>query len=51
MATELKKSRNGRYPATLPPTKQKRMIVVNFMGYARKVPVKKQKFETLHDLF
>ena len=41
----------GSYPAALPHAKQKRMVAIDFMGYAKKVPVKKQKFKTFLDLF
>lgn len=55
LATELKKPLKGSYLAALPPTEQKRMIFIDFMGQdfinVRKVLVKKQKLKTFHDLF
>ena len=35
----------------LPPTNHHRNAIINFMAYARKVPIKKQNLKTYNDFF
>ena len=51
LANELKKSLTGTYPSSIPPKNElQKMIAIDFMAYAWKVPVKKQKLSTFQDL-
>ena len=50
LSTELMKPMREKYLAEIPPTEEERVIVIDFMGYARKVPVTKLKLKTFHDL-
>ena len=50
LATELKKPLKEKYLAEMPPTEEERVIVIDFMGYARKVLVTRLKLKTFYDL-
>ena len=50
LATELKGMTTEKAPAILPPTKHKRVVIIDFMAYVRKVPVKTLKLSTYSDL-
>ena len=50
LATELMKPLKEKYLAEIPPTEEERVTFIDFMGYARKVPVTKLKLKTFHDL-
>ena len=47
-ATEIKKLIDC--PSKLPPPTDNQMVIIDFMGYARKVPTKKLKLKTFSDL-
>ena len=49
LATELKKLFEGRSPKSLPATLHDRGIIIDFTGYARKVPTKKANLKTFLD--
>ena len=50
LATELKSLiSKQQIPPSLPSTNHQRAIVIDFMAYARKVPIKKQNLKTYHD--
>ena len=51
LATELKSMLNEKPPSSLPPTIHQRVIIVDFMAYVRKVPIKKKNLKTYSDLF
>ena len=51
LATELKDMLGHNPPATLPSTIQKRAVIIDFMAYVRKVPIKTLRLKTYHDLF
>ena len=38
-------------PSSLPSTNHQRAIIIDFMAYARKVPIKKQNLKTYNDFF
>ena len=46
LATELKGMMIKKAPATLPPTNRKRVLIIDFMPYVRKVPIKTLKLNT-----
>ena len=49
LATELKKLFEGRSPKSLPATLHDRGIIIDFTGYARKVPTNKANLKTFLD--
>ena len=49
LSTELKRLLSGRCLASLPAVVDKRMLIIDFMAYARKVPVKKANLKTFLD--
>ena len=51
LATELKNLLPDALPTSLPPADNNRALILDFMGYARKVPVKKQHLKTYRDFF
>ena len=48
LAAEIKKLDDC--PSKLPPPTDNRMVIIDFMGYARKMPTKKLKLKTFSDL-
>ena len=46
LATDLKKMFEGRCPQSFPATVDKRMMIIDFMKYAHKVPIKKVTLTT-----
>ena len=50
LASKLRKLLNNMMPEHLPSTDDKRMAIVDFMGSARKVLIKKLKLKTFSDL-
>ena len=48
---ELKTVLSKPIPTSLPSTNHQRAIIINFMAYARKVPIKKQYLKTYNDFF
>ena len=51
LVTELKGMLAEKPPANLPPTIHKRAVIIDFMAYVRKVPIKTLKLNTYNDLF
>ena len=51
LATELKQMLGENPPANLPSTIQKRVVIIDFMAYVRKVPIKTLRLNSYHDLF
>ena len=51
LATELKRLLPDTPPRTLPSSSKDRAVIIDFMGYARKVPIKKQGLKTYSDFF
>ena len=49
-SAELKTSLAGNIPTSLPEQSCLRALIIDFMGYARKVPVKTQNLKTFLDL-
>ena len=49
--TELKTMVSKPIPTSLPSTNHQRAIIIDFMAYARKVPIKKQNLKTYNDFF
>ena len=45
LVTETKKLFNGEFIDVLPPMTDQRMVVIDFMGYARKMPTKQMKLK------
>ena len=45
-----KKQNMEKMPEKLPDAVEKRMSILDFMGFARQVPVKKAKLKTFSDL-
>ena len=50
LSTELKTFLKGNIPTSLPAQSCLRALIIDFMGYARKVPVKTQNLKTFLDL-
>ena len=50
LASELKKMFKEKMAEKLPDAVEKRMAILDFMGFARQVPVKKAKLKTFSDL-
>ena len=50
LSTALMKPLKEKYLAETPPTEEEQIIVIDFMGYARKVPLTKLKLKTFYDL-
>ena len=51
LATELKGMMAEKAPVSLPSTKHKRAVIIDFMAYVRKVPIKTLKLNTYNDFF
>ena len=51
LTTELKDMLDHNPPTNLPSTIQKRVIIIDFMAYVRKVPIKTLRLSTYRDLF
>ena len=47
LITELKSMITKNIPTHLPPTNHHKNVIINFMAYARKVPVKKQNLKIM----
>ena len=48
---ELKSMITKNIPMNLPPTNHHKNVIIDFMAYARKVPIKKQDLKTYDDFF
>ena len=51
LTSGLKSKMTEKVPTTLPETNHPRVIIIDFMAFARKVPVKKKKLNSYNDLF
>ena len=51
LITELKSKITKNIPTHLPPTNHPRNVIMDFMAYARKVPIKMQNLKTYNNFF
>ena len=51
LITELKSMITKNIPTHLPPTNHQRNVIINFMLYARKAPIRKKNLKTYNDFF
>ena len=51
LITELKSLIKKNIPTHLSPTNHHKNVIIDFMAYTRKVPIKKQNLETYNDFF
>ena len=51
LITELKSMITKNIPTRLPPTNHQRNVIINFMLYARKAPIKKKNLKTYNGFF
>ena len=51
LITELKSVITKNIPTDFPPTNHHRNVIIDFIAYARKVPIKRQNLKTYNDFF